>query len=40
MRPGAPGQRASDRRRRAAFDETLRRRGFAVVVATEQAASA
>ena len=39
-RAGAPGQRARDRRRRAAFDETLRTRGFAVVVATEHAASA
>jgi hypothetical protein len=35
----APERRVGDRRRQAAFDETLRARGFAVVVATEHAAA-
>ena len=34
-----PERRVGDRRRQAAFDETLRARGFAVVVATEHAAA-
>jgi hypothetical protein len=40
LQPDAPERRARDRRRQAAFDEKLRARGFAVVVATELAASA
>jgi hypothetical protein len=40
LEPGAAERRARDRRRQAAFDETLRARGFAVVVASEHAASA
>ncbi len=35
----APERRVGDRRRQAAFDETLRARGFAVVVAAEPAAA-
>jgi class 3 adenylate cyclase/tetratricopeptide (TPR) repeat protein len=35
----APERRVGDRRRQAAFDETLRARGFAVVVAAEGAAA-
>jgi hypothetical protein len=34
MQPEAPERRVRDRRRQAAFDETLRARGFAVVVAS------
>ena len=40
VQPDASERRARDRRRQAAFDEKLRTRGFAVVVATELAASA
>jgi len=32
MQPDAPERRVHDRRRQAAFDETVRTRGFAVVV--------
>jgi tetratricopeptide (TPR) repeat protein len=38
--PDEPERRVRDRRRQAAFDETLRARGFAVVVEAEHAASA
>jgi hypothetical protein len=38
--PAARERRERDRRRQAAIDETLRARGFAVVVEAEQAASA